>query len=299
MGEIINLLGNNTNDKNPELEKLNKLFDQCFTKCKEVVLDITNPNNYSYLIKNYNRLNKYFSMVKNDDINRFIKLNFSVTENFEDLPEKVLAILYLYNLYKLYGDKLEVLTLTDISVLISIYMSYDDDYTVEKMDKIIDFVFDRDLMNEIYELNLSIKEVTHLLENAIDMYLDEHMKSIKSYIKEEIAAKKENLKRIDEKRVLNTPYDIYHFLKSQVDSISMYLISTQNEDLEQKGYEYISNLNMVIYKMKNMPSDNLNKCIKCINDIASKKDLNLIEKLDLIFGTLDIYNSLSDKAPRI
>ena len=288
---------------NQMLEKLIRVYDENFEKDKEEFMDADYLKNYMYLVKNYRDLNKTFLNEKNEEINKnidaFISLILNMVNNFKFSVEKVWAILYAYNLYKLYGFKANNLTSADINLLVNLYMGLDRKYSLSFLNKIMDFIFDANLKNELYDMNLSLGELTNFLLEPIDEYIDEGINfniPLIFYIKEEIKNKTQNKVSTKETLRLNwdTPEDIYDNLKNKITSMANLMINSGYEKQEQEGYELLSNLGMLVCKLKNMSEENFGICRETIKILMEDEKRKLQDKYYLIFSLINqltTYNS--------
>ncbi len=288
---------------NLNLEKLIRIYDENFKEDKEEFKDADYLKNYMYLVNNYRDLNKAFLNEKNAEttknINTFVNLILNMVNNFKFPAEKVWAILYAYNLYKLYGFKVNNLTSADINLLVNLYMELDIRYSLSSLNKIMDFIFDTNLKNELYNMNLSLDKLTKFLLKPIDIYFNEgvyHGIPLNFFIKEEIKNKTENKVSIREPLKLNwdTPEDIYNHLKNKITSTANLMINFGDEEQKQEGYELISDLGMLVCKLKNMSEENYGICREAIKILMEDEKREPLDKYYLMFSLINqftTYNS--------
>lgn len=304
MSKIININGKvDSKIDNPNLKKLLNIYDKCLLEGKEIVLEITNSKNYSFLLSNYIKINNEFINNNNEEkINDFSNLIINILNDFSDAPEKVWAILFSYNIYRIYNDKFLSLTSDDLSILISLYMVFEYENLIPMLDKISDFAFDKELMQELYSINLEKRNLVHFITNGVEEYLCEGVligKPVSCYIKEYLDIRRRELLKIKEDIKLDTIPNIYNYLNSQIVPIACMMADSEDDITSKRGYELISELEMFECKMKNMSEDNYNKCIKCINSIIFNKDKYLLEKIELIFNVVDVLSYYKKTPPKI
>ena len=285
------------------VEKIIKIYDENFKEDKEAFMDADYLKNYMYLVNNYRDLNKTFMAEKNEEINKnidtFTNLILNIVNNFKFPIEKVWAILYSYNLYKLYGFKVNGLTPYYLNLLINIYMGLDDKYSLSSLDKITDFIFDSSIKNNINNLNLSLREMTNILLETIHLYLEEDIAfkiPLSYFIKEKLNHIKENRLKIRKTIKLNwdTPEDVYNSLKDEITTIANLMINSNDEGQIEEGRELISNLDMLVCKLKNMSEENYNICMESIKILMEDEKRDFLDKYYLMFSLINqltTYNS--------
>lgn len=293
MSKIINMYGKCIQEsENVELKKLTSLFESYMKEEKDFVIESTNHENYASLISNYILLNDSFSNLAEDkNVNKFIRLVFETLSDFHDADQKAWAILFSYNLYRIYGTKLVDLTAKDMSVLVSLYMTFEQSYPIRSLDKMSDFIFNEKLRNEMYSYNMEKRKLVHFLEVAIDDYFYvgiENKIPVAYFVREQIRDYRRNLISVVKTPKLTTPEEIYDYMFNKVGILAGLLISTQEDENVAKGEKLNSSLSSMIFKMRQMKPEDLETCIKFINDMVNKSDLGLLEKTEKIFKFIDV-----------
>lgn len=293
MTKIINMYGIlNQDTENIELKKLTSIFDKYMLEEKEYILESTNPENYVFLISNYTLLNNSFSnLSKDENVTKFINLVFEMLSDFPNADQKVYAILFSYNLYRIYGNKLIDLTAKDISILISLYMTFEQSYPVKNLDKMSDFIFNKELKNEMYSYDIEKRKLVHLLEVAIDDYFYVGIKNkipVTYFVKKQVSDYRKSLITVVKKLKLNTPEEIYDYMYNEVSILAGLLISTQEYENVVKGEKLNSSLNSMVLKMRQMKPEDLETCTEFINNMINKSNLGLLDKTEKIFKFIDV-----------
>ncbi len=291
---------------NKAVEKIIRIYNQNFNEDKDEFKYNDGLKNYTYLVNNYRNLNKRFLDEKDIDINKeidnFISLTLKVLDNFRFPLEKVWGILYAYNLYKLYGFKINNLSVYEINLLINLYMGLDDKYSLSSLDNVTNFIFDDDIKKNLYNANLSLRDLTNLLLEIVDFYLEEGLASnipLSYLIKKKLSNVCENRLNIITKTKLNwnTPEDIYNNIEAEVKNLANLMINSKDEKQKQEGYELVSNLDMLICKLKNMSEEDYKVCKEAIQILVEDKDREILEKYYLIFSLINqftTYNSIKN-----
>lgn len=293
MTKIINMYGIlNQDTENIELKKLTSIFDKYMLEEKEHILESTNPENYVFLISNYTLLNNSFSnLSKDENVTKFINLVFEMLPDFPNADQKVYAILFSYNLYRIYGNKLIDLTAKDISILISLYMTFEQSYPVKNLDKMSDFIFNKKLKNEMYSYDIEKRKLVHLLEVAIDDYFYVGIKNkipVTYFVKKQVSDYRKSLISVVKKLKLNTPEEIYDYMYNEVSILAGLLISTQEYENVVKGEKLNSSLNSMVFKMRQMKPEDLETCTEFINNMINKSNIGLLDKTEKIFKFIDV-----------
>ncbi len=286
--------------KNSNISKLIKIYNESFNANKQIFYENFNPKDYMYLINNYHNLNNTFiantNIENNEKINIFINLVLKTVDDFKFEEEKVWAILYSYNLYRLYGFKINELTSTDMGLLISIYMSFDENYSLKTLDEIMDFIFDANIKKEIYDKKIDKNKLVLILLEPIDFYLNEGVKlgiPINYFIKEELKNNKNSNLSIRQILKLNwdTPENIYNNLKNDVTNLANIMINSEDKDQKQEGYELISNLEMLVCRLKNIPEQDYDNCVNAIKILFEDEKIEILDKYYLIFSLVNQFTT--------
>lgn len=301
MDKIININGKLSNVKNADLKKLIGIYNSNYTEGKDVVLELTNPKNYSYLLSNYININTSFFDENDEQVSNFSNLVIKTLEDFNDAPAKVWAILFSYNLYRLYGNKLLTLTSVEISLLVSLYMVFEESYLLPMLDKISDFIFNKELLQELYNMNMSKKNLVHFITNAVESYLEEGIIAnipVSYYLKDELRIRRENMLSVKEEIKLDSIENIYAYLKEQTEPLAAIMIDSKDSNIIERGNKLLSDLNMFEFKINNMSSNHYDICIKSINAIICNQNKSLLDKLELIFNIVDQLSSYAPSNPK-
>lgn len=296
MANIININGKFNGDiTNPKLKKLSGLFDKYLENSKDIIMDVANIKNYSYLLNNYISINKSFNNNDKDDenIDKFANLVCEVIDLFKRDDQKVYAILFSYNLYRIYGAKLLTLTPKDLSIVISLFLVFEQENKITYLNKIADFIFDDNLRKDLYRLNRKECDLVTMLEVAIEDYLIYGIcdnRPVNCFVKEEI----DRYKRSLFSKVGNVSLDnTYETFKNNVELFASFLINTKNYENAKIGYAWLSSLEKVRVKLKNMGDENKMICVSKIENIWQSIELTLKEKIDLSFNIIDEFCLLS------
>lgn len=301
MDKIININGKLSNVKNADLKKLIGIYNSNYTEGKDVVLELTNPKNYSYLLSNYININTSFLDENDEQVSNFSNLVIKTLEDFNDAPAKVWAILFSYNLYRLYGNKLLTLTSVEISLLVSLYMVFEESYLLPMLDKISDFIFNKELLQELYNMNMSKKDLVHFITNAVESYLEEGIIAnipVSYYLKDELRIRRENMLSVKEEIKLDSIENIYAYLKRQTEPLAAIMIDSKDSNIIERGNKLLSDLNIFEFKMNNISSNHYDICIKSINAIICNQNKSLLDKLELIFNIVDQLSSYAPSTPK-
>lgn len=298
MSKIINFYGfHNQNINNEKIEQINKIYKENFLKEKDIIFELTKLNDLKFLINNFNDLNNNFLILDTKKIDFFLQLIIDTLKKENKPALKVWKILYSYNLYRVYGEKLSKLSSDNVNTLISLLISFERDYDIKNLDSICDFMFDDKIRKELDFLSLPKNELVHLLENAIDEYLDEEIKTnytIKYYVESAIKDYKESKFKIKKDLSLDTPESIYEYLKGPVLALSRPLIDSDQTLQNNMGIELQNNLDMLVFKLKNMKQDDLEICINLIKKIINSDNYSLIDKIELSFDFIDQFYGKDD-----
>lgn len=301
MDKIININEKLSNVKNADLKKLIGIYNSNYTEGKDVVLELTNPKNYSYLLSNYININTSFLDENDEQVSNFSNLVIKTLEDFNDAPAKVWAILFSYNLYRLYGNKLLTLTSVEISLLVSLYMVFEESYLLPMLDKISDFIFNKELLQELYNMNMSKKDLVHFITNAVESYLEEGIIAnipVSYYLKDELRIRRENMLSVKEEIKLDSIENIYAYLKRQTEPLAAIMIDSKDSNIIERGNKLLSDLNIFEFKMNNISSNHYDICIKSINAIICNQNKSLLDKLELIFNIVDQLSSYAPSTPK-
>lgn len=301
MDKIININGKLSNVKNADLKKLIGIYNSNYTESKDVVLELTNLKNYSYLLSNYININTSFLDENDEQVSNFSNLVIKTLEDFNDASAKVWAILFSYNLYRLYGNKLLTLTSVEISLLVSLYMVFEESYLLPMLDKISDFIFNKELLQELYNMNMSKKDLVHFITNAVESYLEEGIIAnipVSYYLKDELRIRRENMLSVKEEIKLDSIENIYAYLKRQTEPLAAIMIDSKDSNIIERGNKLLSDLNIFEFKMNNISSNHYDICIKSINAIICNQNKSLLDKLELIFNIVDQLSSYAPSTPK-
>lgn len=258
---------------------------------KETIESDENKNNFIFLIDNFNSINSYlkkgFATPKELQLITN-KLNFILNEEDYSLS-RIYIVLCFYNAYRIYKDKFLELPSSYVELITSLHISFEESYDIRKLDHISDFVFNKNIMEELENITLDNRELLNRCESIVDEYLNGDITAPVDYwAKKEIEFLKES-KEINDKHGpgffgygIRTAEFIQKRLDEQLENMSFVFAP-------DKYFSIKSDIEMIVYKIRNMSEKNRKSFYKFIEKIDASSEINPIEKLE---RTLDMAETL-------
>ena len=298
MSNIVNINGMLAGSKNEKLNFFVNIFDEIINSCKNKIDKYTKEENYKFLIQNYIVLNKKFSMVNSDsNINIFLNKTYELVGKQSDMLIKCFTILYMYNLYRIYGNNLNNLSNNELDILFELYMSFDNEYTVKYLDDMTQFIFDDKIKTQLYKYESDKKTLLRVLENAIEIYLDNGKCNnipVKYYVSDSLNEVKKRRFNIVNDSKLDSVDDIFNYMDKNLSSI-LELAQANSSDSSRDFNEYLNCMMRQIDDVKekiNTSSIELkNKFIIFAKKVLLSEKNGICDKVDYILNTANVFYS--------
>ena len=289
-------------------------FDSEFRKWyfnqKENITKCFKKDNLSFMIKNYELINDHFlsGVVSKNKVSNFIRTLHNQFKENQDEYDKFVISLYFYNIYRIYDDALFSLTDEKIKLLIYIYSAFEDEYKIEDLDKICDFLLDDNIYEELKNI-CGYENLKYVLTDIVEEYLEDGVKNnipVSFFAKKMISYYKELDSIISDKKNVNelfkidplTIEELCSKIKSQADGIISLMMNGEKTDksvvMLEEGFYLKSNMDMLMFKLKNINKDEIDDCLLNIKKIWESDDY-LINKLRSIFDYVNSFDYTSVK----
>lgn len=294
--------------------KLINGFDSEFRKWyfnqKENITKCFKKDNLSFMLKNYELINDHFlsGVVSKNKVSNFIRTLHNQFKENQDEYDKFVISLYFYNIYRIYDDALFSLTDEKIKLLIYIYSAFEDEYKIEDLDKICDFLLDDNIYEELKNI-CGYENLKYVLTDIVEEYLEDGVKNnipVSFFAKKMISYYKELDSIISDKKNVNelfkidplTIEELCSKIKSQADGIISLMMNDEKTDksvvMLEEGFYLKSNMDMLMFKLKNINKDEIDDCLLNIKKIWESDDY-LINKLRSIFDYVNSFDYTSVK----
>lgn len=298
MANIVNINGMLAGSENEELNFFVNVFDEVINSCKNKIDKYTKQENYKFLIQNYIVLNKKFSMINNDSaINIFLNKTYELMERQSDMLIKCFTILYMYNLYRIYGNNLNSLSNNEFDILFELYMSFDNEYTIKYLDDMTQFIFDDKIKTQLYKYKSDKKTLLSVLENAIEIYLDNGKCNnipVKYYVSDGLNEVKKRKFSILNDPKLDSVDDIFNYMDKNLSSI-LKLAHANSNDSSKDFNEYLNcmmrQLDDVKEKINTSSVELKNKFIIFTKKVLLSEKNGICGKIDYILNTANVFYS--------
>lgn len=298
MTNIVNINGMLAGSKNEKLNFFVNVFDEVINSCKNKIDKYTKEENYKFLIQNYIVLNKKFSMINSDSaINIFLNKTYELVERQSDMLIKCFTILYMYNLYRIYGNNLNSLSNNELDILFELYMSFDNEYTIKYLDDMTQFIFDDKIKVQLYKYKSDKKTLLSVLENAIEIYLDNGKCNnipVKYYVSDGLNEVKKRKFSILNDPKLDSVDDIFNYMDKNLSSI-LELAQANSNDNSKDFNEYLNcmmrQLDDVKEKINTSSVELKNKFIIFAKKVLLSEKNGICGKVDYILNTANVFYS--------
>lgn len=298
MANIVNINGMLAGSKNEKLNFFVNVFDEVINSCKNKIDKYTKEENYKFLIQNYIVLNKKFSMINSDSaINIFLNKTYELVERQSDMLIKCFTILYMYNLYRIYGNNLNSLSNNELDILFELYMSFDNEYTIKYLDDMTQFIFDDKIKVQLYKYKSDKKTLLSVLENAIEIYLDNGKYNnipVKYYVSDGLNEVKKRKFSILNDPKLDSVDDIFNYMDKNLSSI-LELAQANSNDSSKDFNEYLNcmmrQLDDVKEKINTSSVELKNKFIIFAKKVLLSEKNGICGKVDYILNTANLFYS--------
>ena len=305
------------------LKKQNQFF--CNEMVKKIDLEIKkwslfqgdrikkcfNEKNLSFLFDNYNFINRRFlsGVVSKNKVNLFFKKLNNQFEGKEDDYEKLVITLYFYYIYSVYAEDLFLLSDEKIKLFINVYSAFEDEHKMEDIDKICSFLFDDDIYQELINISGGYENIKYVCEDIVEEYLEYGVKNnipVSFFAKNMIDYYKDMEKEKDSWKDMEEPFKIKKLtieevcskIKPQVDGIISLMMSNGDENknkvLSGECFYLKSNMDMLMFRLKNINKEDINDCLINIKKTWESND-SLINKLKNIFEYVNNFSYSSVK----
>lgn len=295
--EYKNKIEENKKNAEDKVTQIEELFDELYKKERKNIEDDENLDNFNFLLENFKKMNmdiknghvtpKELQLISNKLYSMLKKEDFAIS--------RIYIILCFYNAYRIYGYKFLELSIEDSELITSLFISFEENYNIKKLDSISNFVFNKDLMNELRSFEQNETMLLHTCESIIEMFIEENeiKAPVEYYVKEEIENKKE-AKEINENHGpgflgygIITPDFLQNRLSENLEN--MLIIMTPN-----KYFSLKSKIDMLTFKIENIGEENKKQFFKAVRNINDNDDFRPHEKLEMILNYLDtLYDVIS------
>lgn len=276
------------NERQKSIEVLKKIKKVFLATNKVIRKD--DISNYSYLIKNYENQSKKLKSgyLSDNEILIFYKKLTNAMSKQNDRGNKLYVMLLFYNIFKNYDVRILELDDNDISLCIDTLLSFVDEEHISKIEKSLDFVFNKKIFKELKSLSNDEKHLFYNMVDIVDMYSESPNFSSSYhalYIIEDIKETKVN--------------DIYvvnvQNVSKKVMENAYVLAALINETNELKAEHLISAANMLEFKLNNLNDDEKDECCYYIEDLFNQ-NIPLETKLNMIYDKVEeLYNNKKKK----
>lgn len=298
MSEIIDLFSMKENfqkDK-PEVIKLldsvRKIYSKYYDECKSAnYFDDYSKDNLDFLTNNFNYINNRFT----EDSNIFVVSNFvnglnKLIKNHDDSLSNLYTILFYYNIYRICGKKMFLLSDENLSILIECFFVFDEDYGIKNLDQISDVFYNKKLIDEINQ-NKGDSKLKDIIIDILDEYLknrNQNKNNIPYYANEELKLLKssEDEKRSNDGRMFKqgvlTPKIVHDGIEDVLDSFKAF------SDNASYLNDYYERLNGVIKNLESLSEEDKLVIYPLIFKI-DQGDAPLLGKINTILNIIDAY----------
>ena len=275
-------------------DKQNKLLETLNEERKEAKIE--DKKNYLFLINNYENMIKKLSSgyLNNDEFEIFYsKLTYCMSKS-EYKGDKLYILLLFYNMFRIYNKKLLSLESSDIYCSISSVMAFIDEFGIENLDKTLDFVFNKNIFNELKELCLDEKELRIRMIDVIDLYLDDIKNPPSCHALFVIEELKNSKTYVDDSIHLITIDSSFEKLKLNVTMLASLFIDSKNEEMIQRGKNMLGKIDMIGFKLKSLSKELQDECCAYMTEVFNN-NVPLENKIWLIFDKIDNCYDLNKK----
>ncbi len=195
-----------------------------------------------------------------------------------------------------------------IKLLIYVYSAFEDEYKIEDIDKICDFLLDDNIYQEL-KSTCGYENLKYVSTDIVEEYLEDGVKNnipVSFFAKKMISYYKELDSSINNNQNINdlfkidtlTIEELCSKIKFQADGIISLMMSAEKTDkngvMLEEGFYLKSNMDMLMFKLKNINKDEIDDCLLNIKKIWESDDY-LINKLRSIFDYVNSFDYTSVK----
>lgn len=276
---------------------IEKLLKENIEKELEIIKEQVNKKNFNFLIDNFNMINNNLKLgnVNPKELQLISDKLHLVLNDVDDSLELIYIVLCFYNAYRIYNERFLRLPDRYIKLITNLFISFEQDYDIKKLNNISNFVFNKEIMDELKKISLDDMNMFYTCESFIEAYMsDDIFAPVEYYAKKEIEIIK-NLREEEDNYEpsflgygIRTPEFIQERLNNQLER--MPLIFKTDEYLKTK-----SDIDMLVYKIKNINKQDQNNFLSFVEKTSSDDTLNPKEKIKIILNYIDslYYSKLS------
>lgn len=272
---------------NDELSKIIEIFNNNIDCARKILSNEMTKSNLNYLLANYiEMINKLSTLGnENDNLNVLSKNLYTLVEQINSNATIIDCILVFFNIFRICGFDINILSLEEIGALINIYYVFENEVDFSKTDCFAKFIFEENLIHEARSYNYNDRELCMLYVDAASNCIDDNIFSVyqmKKYVKEAL----ERYKYVDEEKSYNNINELYDYVYEQVSIFSQMLFTTENEKNIKTANKWLWNLDILKTKINNASDEEKNVYFKEISNIfleEPNKDLPLAKKINMLF----------------
>lgn len=303
MNNIINFseIKENSEENKLNNKKLVLLIKDLFNDAKLNKCDFPTAfdNNINILETNYENINKKAlnGNINHDEFNIFYNRLISILSN-EELDFRYYMILFFYKIYSNYGNKLFELNNEIINQIIRTYSLFYEEENINVLDSVFEFLFNSEIRNEMVGLFPDYKIMGDHIINIAEEMVDLKEKTKDIILREYLNRYKKNIKEYTDRNDFEigiiTPKIIKEKMSLQLNGIIDLYYVKYNETNDNKflrlAYELENNLDMLVYKLKNIKKEDEIKVYDTIRKIWTNEEIALLQKADMIFNIVDVVS---------
>lgn len=280
--------------QNNKIESQNNLLENLKEEQKEAKKE--DNENYTFLINNYENICKKVSsgLLSDEEFSLFYKKLTDCMAKSDYKGDKLYILLLFYNMFRVYNKNLLLLDSNDIYCSISSVMQFIDEFGIENLDKTLDFVFNKNIFNELKDICPDEKELIIRMIDIIELYLYD-IKNPPSYhalfVVEEL---KEQKTYVDDSIHLISVDNLFKKLKENVFGLASLFITSKNEKLIQKGKNMLGKIDVIGFKLNSLSKNLQDECVSCMVENFNN-NIPIEDKINIIFSKIETSYDLNKK----